>query len=135
MVHPNSEPWPRSDLGNNYALTTGVTITSPDHTWVNPSALWPGAVDDAGLPLGSYFDTSGQLHLHLIAYAGDLSIGVFLSPYNWGGSALIEELETGHGTIYGAFGRWQETVVPEPSCAALLGLGLLALYVKRAANR
>ena len=32
-------------------------------------------------------------------------------------------------------GWWQVTIIPEPSACALLGVGLLALYIKKAASR
>jgi hypothetical protein len=129
VVHPNSEPWPRSDPGNTYARTSGITITSPDHTFVNPLAIWPPGSE------GTYFDSSGQLHLHLAGDDGDFSIGVYLNPYSNLGRTIIDEIETGHGVTYEAYGTWQQTVIPEPSSFALLGLGLLALCMKRAANR
>jgi hypothetical protein len=127
VVHPNSEPWPRSDPGNDHALTSGITITSPDHTFVNPLATWPPG------SLGTHFDSSGRLYLNLDGEDGDFRVGVFLDPDNWGGKTMIESWSPG-GVYYEALGTWQQTVIPEPSCAALLGLGLLALYVKRAAS-
>ena len=129
VVHPNSEPWPRSDPGNPVANTSGITITSPDHTFLNPLAIWPPGSE------GTYFDSSGQLHLHLAGDDGEFSINVYLNPYSDRGRTMIEEFKTGYGMTYEAYGTWQQTVIPEPSTFALLGLGLLGLYMKRAASR
>ena len=131
VVHPNSEFWPRSDPGAVYAPITGLTVTTPDLS-LPPYievAEWPPNTDWDGLPYGNYFDSSGNLHLFV---TGRLNI-VATAYY-----AAIYELYPGAGSgpeLYSSSGYWKETIVPEPSAAALLGLGLLGLYVKKAANR
>ena len=131
MQHPNSDIWPRSDPGAVTAPITGLTVTTPDISWppYTAEALWPPSTDHNGQPYGNYFDASGNLHLFVL---GNISIVAEV------GGAWITEYHPGAQSgqpLYSSYGYWKETIVPEPSAAALLGLGLLGLYVKKAASR
>ena len=131
VVYPGSEPWPRSDPGNFYAYTTGITITSPDSTFLNPGALWPPSPE-----LGNYFDSSGLLHLCLEGFAYDVGRRRLeaVSAPAFTSASIVEYDDNNNKILYSSGGYWKETVIPEPSAFALLGLGLLGRYIKRAAG-
>jgi hypothetical protein len=81
-------------------------------------------VTKPGSPLYSHFATgAGWLELNV---RGDRI---------WVMDHQIEEYDTSGNVLYAEQGHWQETIVPEPSTFALLSLGLLGLYMKKAANR
>ena len=128
LVHPNSELWP----SDGYTVAaTGLTVTSPDHAWADDGAIrtvWG---------IFSGFDADGKLHVNTYASAGASAAGrELLINGGIGGYAEMKEIDsTTRQLLYYASGPWQVTIVPEPSTFALLGLGLLALYMKRAANR
>ena len=121
LVYPNSVFWPGSgDPDVPPACATGLTVTSPDQSWPD-GALWANQCPP-GDPFYSHFNEAGWLDLYVS--------GVRL----WVRSDIIGESDTSGKTLYISTGSWRETIVPEPSTAAVLGLGLLALYMKRAAN-
>jgi hypothetical protein len=126
MVYPGSVFWPGADQYPG-ATTTGMTITSPDHSW-SASVYGDGRLDGLYSPwapsfdLCSHFDQYGHLVLRVYADDGSLRASQDIRGFGEiGGGVHIEQ------------GRWVQA--PEPSVFALLGLGLLGLYVKRAACR
>jgi len=98
--------WP--DNFDYFFSGQNLTITSPDHTW-------PGATGE------------------LTAYAQNFWI---VDP-NFGYLTITptQLVEHGNTGIIWENGYWNPTVIPEPSCAMLLGLGLLALSRKKATGR
>ena len=130
LVYPNSIFWPGCD-GEIPVAETGLTVTSPDYTWADGTiSSYPTESGDLGY---SHIDENGTLHLFGISEAGGREL---LINGSIGGYAEMKEVDnTTRHLLYYTSGPWQETIVPEPSAAALLGLGLLALYMKRAANR
>jgi hypothetical protein len=96
-----------------------VSVTSPDHTWL------PGT----GVDRGSRVLTDGSLYLD-VAFSDASFSGttVFLSA---GGVAEIGP----SGPVYSEPGYFALSEVPEPSCAWLLIVGLLAAFSKKATSR
>jgi hypothetical protein len=107
-----------------------ITVASPDHTW--PPTPGIGTADNEYV---SGYRGSFPYALFLDAVLGDSSLPnvrvfVFASgidEQNWiGGSPT--------GSRYGESGYWTFAPVPEPSCAALVVLGLLTLIRKKASS-
>ena len=100
-----------------------LTITSPDHVY----------------PAGS-LDVNLSPNLNtMFLYEEAFPTRGILFGYSPGGQWVIGEVPygkdgIGSGWITRESGHWESHVVPEPSCAALLGLGLLALCMKRATS-
>ena len=73
--------------------------------------------------LSQAFNTGTEV-INLSAYIADLPTTLYASGYIYAGDSS----EPGNGT---AIGRWEVTVVPEPSTLALAGLGGLSLLLFR----
>ena len=129
LVYPNSVFWPGAD-GPIPVAATGLTVTSPDYTWADGSISSQEVIP--GMLGYSHIDENGQLHLNAYSYVGGREL---LISGSIGGYAEMDEVDsTTRHLLYSGGGPWQVTIVPEPSTFALLGVGLLALYMKRAAN-
>jgi hypothetical protein len=92
-----------------------VVVTGPDHTW-NTSGTGGG--------YASRFVSPGNLYLDLIcrdpAFPG--------VEVDFTGSGIFE-MDTA-GIRFSEGGSWTTSPIPEPSCGAILVLGLLALYAR-----
>jgi hypothetical protein len=130
LVYPNSVFWPGADQWPG-AAATGMTITSPDHSWSGDGGL-DGLASPWTLSPGgcSRFDQFGILVLYVWANDGSLFVGQSSS-----GSDEIRQFYMDGGALNVRVepGRWVQA--PEPSAFVMLGLGLLGLYMKKAASR
>ncbi len=112
--------WPYGTSAPSTLMCQTLTVTAPDHIY------GPGL-----LCLGWTETTPDNWHRVCVCY-GDpdqtFPGRIYLSsdPVSIGEDGSVVATESG---------SWSSFVVPEPSCAALLGLGLLGLYMKRATSR
>jgi len=121
LVYPNSVFWPDADQPwtSQPVWATGLSVRGPN------GASWPdGSLVSTPCPPGddfySHFDGMGFLRVYVEG-------GNSFSMADYGAVAWID------GVSYSEGGYWVQA--PEPSAAALIGLGLLALYMKRATSR
>ena len=95
-----------------------LAITSPDRVWL------AGSLENWGTSpeKSSIFFSDDQSPARVIVFIGSVGqVGIGEAIYN--GPSLFHE-----------YGHWESHVVPEPSAFALLGLGLLGLYMKKATS-
>jgi hypothetical protein len=121
LVYPGSVFWPGADQPWTPlpVIATGLNVTGPNgSSW--PDGTLTSNLAPPGNDMYSHFDGWGILRVY--AWGGSFHFG------DVGASAEI------NGVSYYEAGYWVKAV-PEPSAAALLGLGVLALYMKRAASR
>jgi hypothetical protein len=127
LVYPGSVFWPGADEPEGdrgpSGEATGLIVTTPDHSWPQDGLLISYCNPFAGEIGYSHFDASGQLILSVSGRLGSQE------------SALQVWNNTISDQNNYSTGYWQETIVPEPSTFTLFGLGLLALYMKKAASR
>ena len=124
LVYPGSVFWPGADQPwTPWAVTaTGLTVTSPDCSWPDGSL-----VSEPCPPGDSFYSHINMFGKPVLNVAGGSRLLIF--------DDRILEDDTSGNMLYAERGTWRETIVPEPSTFALLGLGLLALGIKKAANR
>jgi PEP-CTERM motif len=108
---------PETYFSGSHLYEQTLVVTSPDHTWY-------GGGGYASRFIGS------DLYLDLICRDPAFP-GVEVDLYGNGG---IAETTTA-GIRFRENGFWTYAPVPEPSSAAFLTLGLLALYSRKATNR
>ena len=125
LVYPNSVPWPGADQPWPPVPATGFNIAGPD------GHLWPrdgGLTSELRTPSDfySHFDSAGNLILYV--YSGGDGISTPRLGIHDGGI-----FQQNDGVVYHQFGYWVQA--PEPSAFALLGLGLLGLFMKKATSR
>jgi hypothetical protein len=115
----------------SFQVHDGVTDFTTDPTYWQSftvtSSQFPTLTNSYWQPT----ELAGATHHFNGVNDGDLIIGM----QTWTSYGGLSAWSTGIGFNSTApeSGHW--ALVPEPSCAALLGLGLLGLYVKRAASR
>jgi hypothetical protein len=121
----DSEMAPGSDFSVTRLFDQTLTVTSPDHVF---PALGVGALIEATPTGGGCGFTGPGGSLYLSAGLRDLA-----NTSYWVGVGDSDIFEAVNGiTTYRERGYWTFAPVPEPSSAALLVLGLLALVSKKA---
>jgi hypothetical protein len=117
------EQAPGTWFAGTHLFDQTLTITSPDHTW---------AAGTGGGYASGYTGIGNSLFLDGICFdAAFPDVRVYLN----GATSITEERWIGGfpaGVLFGEIGFWTFAPVPEPSSAALLVLGLLALLKKKA---
>jgi hypothetical protein len=106
-----------------------LTITTPDHVFGSPTLYFLFATETEPQFWHGVTLTFADGFPNWIALAPNGSVVAGKAP------GIIAEHPPGGANVWQELGTWNISVVPEPSCAALLGLGVLALYMKRAASR
>ena len=121
LVYPGSIFWPGADQPWTPlpVTATGLIVTSQDCSWPD------GSLDSTPCPPGDPFYSHINAFGHPDLYVNGSRL--------WIADFSFTEYDTSGKVLYGERGTWLET--PEPSTFALLGLGLLALGIKEAANR
>jgi hypothetical protein len=146
LVPPDPGPNPETTLWH-YADNVDFDTTPSGYTQ-NMTVTTPYGVFSSfqGWHLAGVFANgirSGEFILDAIDFSSQRGQG-YIAVIGAGGGNI--EAGTGHGwidieplamntVIAGYDGYWSWPLAPEPSTFALLGLGLLGLYMKRAANR
>ena len=125
--------WPYSPYNTEppALMNQTLTVTTPDHVF------GPVKTDPTFGCLG-WTETPPEFwHRVTLTYGEDRNPTLIsLVAIGTGNRAEIYERPEGSGPmIRGETGTWIISVVPEPSCAALLGLGLLGLCMRRATSR
>ena len=114
--------WPYGTGSPSELMEQTLTVSAPDHVF------GPGLVC-----VGWTETTADNWHRVTICYEDPAfpSRVIFLDP-----GGIISECTSVVGPPVAAeLGSWSPSVVPEPSCAALFALGLLAMYAKKATSQ
>ena len=142
VVHPNSAFWPGADpnIDHNFngSGAYGLSITTPYGTWSDRDLIAVTTMPGLSPDVMSHFDENGKLVLFVKSWDDSAGVRCEVWARPWDASregydVSIFNYDASHNQIGGWGGKFVQA--PEPSSAALLGLGLMALYVKRAANR